>query len=246
MDDISSNKLDDSGALALLGKIMVGVVIFLALVVVFIFFLHLYTKWFLNRRRHRYSEGGTGTKVNAKGLDPLILETIPKLAFDANEIKDGTLECTICLCEFSEGEKMRYLPKCNHGFHVECIDMWFKSHTTCPLCRNAVSMTGDSSLETMEEASVLASASASTELPNFPTNVLFWGNETQVSTLCNPCLDSTASTSNRSHRMLVIDIPGGLMKKLRRLMRLLSGDKRVFNPSSSQNVDTEQGGRSPS
>lgn len=266
MDDVSSsstsNKFDESGALALLGKIMVGVVIFLALVVVFIFFLHLYTKWFLNRRRQDAASdsegGGAGRKKNAKGLDPLILETIPILAFDANEFKDGTLECTICLCEFSEGEKMRYLPKCNHGFHVGCIDMWFQSHTTCPLCRNAVSTTGESPSQTMEEASASASAlaSASTELPNFPTNVLFWGNETQVSTLCNPCLDSTASTSNRSHGMLVIDIPGRINEeeesksvmpeRLRRLMRLLSGDKRVFSPSSSQNVDIEQGVRSPS
>lgn len=30
------------------------------------------------------------------------------------------------------------LPKCKHGFHVECIDMWFHSNNTCPLCRNLV------------------------------------------------------------------------------------------------------------
>ncbi|KAM3289753.1 RING-H2 finger protein ATL3 [Capsicum chacoense] len=249
----TSNKLDESGVSALLGKIMVVVVIFLSLVVVFIFFLHVYTKWFLNRRRQDAASdpeaGGAMRKLNAKGLDPLILETIPIVAFDANEFKDDTLECTICLCEFSEGEKMRLLPKCNHGFHVDCIDMWFQSHTTCPLCRNAVSTVGESPSETTEEAE------ASTELPIFPTNVLFWGNETQVSTLCNPCLDSTTSTSNRSNGMLVIDIPGWINEeeesnsvmpeRLRRLMRLLSGDKRVFSPSSSRNVDIEQGGRSP-
>lgn len=258
MDDAlssTSSKLDESGVLALLGKIMVGVIIFLSLVVVFIFFLHLYTKWFLNRRRQDTvggdSDGGTRRKGNSQGLDPLILETIPVLVFDANELKEGTSECTICLCEFSEGEKMRFLPKCNHGFHVDCIDMWFQCHSTCPLCRNAISTTEESPLETMEEAS------ASTELPNFPTNVLFWGNETQVSTLCNPCLDSTASTSNRSHGMLVIDIPGQvnveeeesksvMPERLRRLVRLLSWDKRVINPSSSRNVDIEQGSRSPS
>ncbi|MCD9645405.1 hypothetical protein HAX54_034283 [Datura stramonium] len=258
MDDVSSStssKLDEAGVLALLGKILVGVIIFLSLVVIFIFFLHLYTRWFLNRRRQD-TVGGTRRKVNSQGLDPLILETIPVLVFDAYELKEGTLECTICLCEFSEGEKMRFLPKCNHGFHVDCIDMWFQCHSTCPLCRNAISTTEESPLETMESAS----ASASTELPNFPTNVLFWGNETQVSTLCNPCLDSTASTSNRSHGMLVIDIPGQINEeveeeeeaksvmpeRLRRLVRLLSGDKRVINPSSSRNVDIEQGIRSPS
>ncbi|MCE3051316.1 hypothetical protein HAX54_049437 [Datura stramonium] len=125
MDDVSSStssKLDEAGVLALLGKILVGVIIFLSLVVIFIFFLHLYTRWFLNRRRQD-TVGGTRRKVNSQGLDPLILETIPVLVFDAYELKEGTLECTICLCEFSEGEKMRFLPKCNHGFHVDCIDM---------------------------------------------------------------------------------------------------------------------------
>ncbi|TMW85256.1 hypothetical protein EJD97_023431 [Solanum chilense] len=257
------DKLDESGVLALLGKFMVGLIIFMFLVVFFIFLFHVYTKWFLNRRRYvdtaSDSDGsGTRRKVSAKGLDPLILETIPIVGFDVNEFKDGTLECTICLCEFSEGEKMRFLPKCNHGFHVDCIDMWFHSHSTCPLCRNPISTTEESSLEIEEGGSALALALASveTELPIFPTNVLFWGNETQVSTLCHPCLDSTASTSNRSHGMLVIDIPREINEeeeskyvmpeRLRRLMRLLSGDRRVFNPSSSRNVDREQGSRSPS
>lgn len=253
------DKLDESGLMALLGRIMVGVILFMSLVVFIIFLIHVYTKWFLNRRRQDTAgdpDGGTRRKVNAKGLDPLILETIPVVAFDVNELKDGTLECTICLCEFCEGEKMRFLPKCNHGFHVDCIDMWFQSHSTCPLCRNAISTTEELPLEIMEEGSGSGSGSATTELPILPTNVLFWGNETQVSTLCNPCLDSTASTSDRSHGMLVIDIPREINEEeeskyvmpegLRRLMRLLSGDRRVFNPSSSRNVDVEQGSRSPS
>ncbi|KAK4354545.1 hypothetical protein RND71_026739 [Anisodus tanguticus] len=260
-DALSSNsgKLDESDVLALLGKIMVGVIMFLFLVVVFIFFLYL-IKWFLNYRQRQDtgsddSDGGTRRKVNGQGLEPSILETIPVLAFDGKEFKDGTiLECTICLCEFTEGEKMRFLPKCNHGFHVECIDAWLQCHSTCPLCRNAISTSGELALETVESE---ASGSGSTELPYFPTNVLFWGNETQFSTLCNPCLDSTGSMSNhRSNGMLVIDIPGRVSEEeessyvmpesLRRLVRLLSGNKRVSNPSSSRNVDIEQGSRSPS
>ncbi|CAI9782387.1 unnamed protein product [Fraxinus pennsylvanica] len=60
--------------------------------------------------------------------------------------------------------------------------------------------------------------------PNFPTNVLFWGKETQVSTF-GPCLEdnhqgiataasfqptsssSLASASNKPDEMLIIDIP---------------------------------------
>lgn len=47
----------------------------------------------------------------------------------------------MCLSEFEHGETGRVLPKCNHSFHTECIDMWFHSHSTCPLCRAPVETT---------------------------------------------------------------------------------------------------------
>lgn len=44
----------------------------------------------------------------------------------------------MCISELKEGEEVRFLPNCKHGFHVECIDMWFHSNDTCPLCRDYV------------------------------------------------------------------------------------------------------------
>ncbi|KAI3978452.1 hypothetical protein MKX01_015627 [Papaver californicum] len=44
--------------------------------------------------------------------------------------------CAICLSEFVNGEEIRVLSKCNHGFHVNCIEAWLlSSHTSCPTCR---------------------------------------------------------------------------------------------------------------
>lgn len=110
-----------------------------------------------------------------------------------------------------------------------------------------------------------------TEAPGFPTNVLFWGDETQVSTF-GPCVEgdnqgsaiaepssssssSMASTSNRPEGKLVIDIPrenneedeqkSPIPTRLRSLKRLLSGNRRV-NPFSPRNMDIEQGGRGQS
>jgi hypothetical protein len=48
------------------------------------------------------------------------------------------VECAVCLAEMADGEKGRLLPGCGHRFHVECVDRWFRTNSTCPLCRVAV------------------------------------------------------------------------------------------------------------
>lgn len=146
--------------------------------------------------------------------------------------------------------------------------MWFQSHSTCPLCRNPVSTQPESQSRVENSAAAAAAVGVyPTESPNFPTNVLFWGNQTRVSSL-SACLEeahaaaatsssqppsssSTSSTSNRPDGCLVIDIPrqideeeeikSPVTTRLRSLKRLLSRDRRV-NPFSP-NVDTEQTGR---
>ncbi|OEL12909.1 hypothetical protein BAE44_0026069 [Dichanthelium oligosanthes] len=49
-------------------------------------------------------------------------------------------ECAICLAEFEEGEAVRVLPPCGHGFHAACIDKWLRAHSTCPSCRGILSL----------------------------------------------------------------------------------------------------------
>ncbi|KAI5679518.1 hypothetical protein M9H77_00745 [Catharanthus roseus] len=58
------------------------------------------------------------------------------------EEDDGVdIQCVICLCDVCEGQLYRLLPDCNHGFHVNCIDVWLRTHSTCPLCRCPVPCT---------------------------------------------------------------------------------------------------------
>lgn len=43
-------------------------------------------------------------------------------------------QCRVCLRVFKVGQLVRKLPRCNHKFHVECIDNWLlHSHPTCPI-----------------------------------------------------------------------------------------------------------------
>ncbi|ESW11052.1 hypothetical protein PHAVU_009G261300 [Phaseolus vulgaris] len=48
--------------------------------------------------------------------------------------------CSVCLCQISDGGKIRTLPGCHHSFHLHCIAPWFNNHSTCPLCRNNITL----------------------------------------------------------------------------------------------------------
>ncbi|KAL0419077.1 UNVERIFIED_CONTAM: RING-H2 finger protein ATL63 [Sesamum radiatum] len=70
------------------------------------------------------------------GLESCVISSIPQFVFRGDQEKEAqALECVICLGFFENGQKGRKLALCRHAFHVECIDMWLHSHTTCPLCR---------------------------------------------------------------------------------------------------------------
>lgn len=51
---------------------------------------------------------------------------------ELNESSD--VECSICLDELNNGEKIRVL-QCGHTFHDECVGTWLKRYYTCPYCR---------------------------------------------------------------------------------------------------------------
>jgi len=52
--------------------------------------------------------------------------------------KDTTGDCPICMCDFTEGDKLKHL-KCSHTFHIDCITEWLSKHSqTCPLCKESV------------------------------------------------------------------------------------------------------------
>lgn len=47
-------------------------------------------------------------------------------------------DCPVCLLEMKEGEEVIDMPKCNHRFHVTCLDNWVSQHATCPYCRESI------------------------------------------------------------------------------------------------------------
>ncbi|KAE8797649.1 RING-H2 finger protein ATL60 [Hordeum vulgare] len=47
----------------------------------------------------------------------------------------GSAERAVCLGAIRVGAMAKLLRACAHVYHVECIDLWLASHSTCPLCR---------------------------------------------------------------------------------------------------------------
>ncbi|KAI9164952.1 hypothetical protein LWI28_004901 [Acer negundo] len=79
------------------------------------------------------------TRKTNKGIKQKALKTFPVVKYSADLKLPGLdTECAICLSEFVRSERVRLLPKCNHGFHVRCIDKWLGSHSSCPKCRNCL------------------------------------------------------------------------------------------------------------
>ncbi|XP_023511773.1 RING-H2 finger protein ATL65 [Cucurbita pepo subsp. pepo] len=73
------------------------------------------------------------------GLDESIIKTIPLSVYTAKSRRDSRdRECAVCLLEFEDDDYVRTLPICSHAFHVDCIDVWLRSHANCPLCRAVV------------------------------------------------------------------------------------------------------------
>ncbi|CAM0908543.1 unnamed protein product [Alopecurus aequalis] len=85
-----------------------------------------------------------------KGLKKKAIHALPTVSFAAAASPLGSSsptppvacssssECAICLAEFMDGESLRVLPPCGHGFHVACVDPWLRTSASCPSCRSAI------------------------------------------------------------------------------------------------------------
>ncbi|KAL5581082.1 hypothetical protein UlMin_013524 [Ulmus minor] len=89
------------------------------------------------------SNDPSSIQFHSHGLEFSVIGSLPVVQFkekkeEEEEGRKNSTECAVCLGEFKKGEWLRHLPNCSHAFHISCIDTWFQSHSSCPLCRSEV------------------------------------------------------------------------------------------------------------
>ncbi|KGN50009.1 probable E3 ubiquitin-protein ligase RHA4A [Cucumis sativus] len=66
-----------------------------------------------------------------------LIDKLPKIQFN-EELKIRDSLCCVCLGEFEIKEELLQVPSCKHVFHIDCMNHWLISNSTCPLCRCSV------------------------------------------------------------------------------------------------------------
>ena len=89
---------------------------------------------------YKYASNGdeySGYWEHGERCGEFLLLPTSKIDDPEREILENQRECSICLEEFRRGDERTLLP-CNHGFHTRCVNTWFSSESSCPVCRRSV------------------------------------------------------------------------------------------------------------
>ncbi|XP_009598352.1 RING-H2 finger protein ATL7-like isoform X1 [Nicotiana tomentosiformis] len=157
-DSSTTGAVEGSSHLKLYQAFIFSVPIFFAFVLLLFFYI-----FYLRRRRVDWSSlrmrspqlqhtAATGADELSRcelGLKKEVREMLPIIVFtESFSVKDT--QCSVCLGDYQADDRLQQIPVCGHTFHMDCIDLWLATHSTCPLCRQ----------------SLLTPAKASTEIPH--------------------------------------------------------------------------------
>ncbi|KAG6414832.1 hypothetical protein SASPL_122206 [Salvia splendens] len=74
--------------------------------------------------------------LTTKSVNKGHLPVVEHATFRSLDSEEGDDDCTICLKRIEAWHNVRELNKCEHAFHVDCLDSWIdRGGDTCPVCR---------------------------------------------------------------------------------------------------------------
>lgn len=148
------NESTQSSSLGRISPVILFIIVTLAVVFFVSGLLHLLVRYLIKRPSslpiHRSNNRHPETphafqrqlqhlfRLHDSGLDQASIDALPVFYYkDITGLKEP-FDCAVCLCELSDHDKLRLLPRCSHAFHITCIDTWLLSNSTCPLCRGSL------------------------------------------------------------------------------------------------------------
>ncbi|CAL0304596.1 unnamed protein product [Lupinus luteus] len=145
---LDGNNLDDESSSFQFSPLIVAVIGILASTFILVTYYTIISRFCKNsyRTNNDIEHHGDGVSNNelfqvsssSSGLDETLIKSITVCKYKKDSVLVDGSDCSVCLSEFQENESLRLLPKCNHAFHIPCIDPWLKSHSSCPLCRSNI------------------------------------------------------------------------------------------------------------
>ncbi|PKA67049.1 Putative RING-H2 finger protein ATL49 [Apostasia shenzhenica] len=132
-------------------KISPGILLTIVILAIIFFIcglLHLIVRYFLKPFNGESEESGSATAFQGQlrqlfhlhdaGVDQSFIDSLPVFLYQTIIGLKDPFDCAVCLSEFEADDKLRLLPECSHAFHIDCIDTWLLSHSSCPLCRRSL------------------------------------------------------------------------------------------------------------
>ncbi|TVU29698.1 hypothetical protein EJB05_21277 [Eragrostis curvula] len=127
----------ESPELKLYQAFIFSVPVFFTFVLLLFFYL-----FYLRRRRANWESLRMRTNNLIRGDNPRsecgikkeMREMLPVVIFKESFLIRET-QCSVCLADYQPDERLQRIPPCGHTFHIDCIDHWLSTNTTCPLCR---------------------------------------------------------------------------------------------------------------
>lgn len=132
---------EDSSSPSSFSPLLIALIVTLLTAFILVGYYTLVSKYCRRPRRETSSSelsGGVSSSsalAGGDGLNDALIKSITVYKYRKGDGHVDGSDCSVCLSEFEENESLRLLPKCNHAFHLPCIDTWLRSHSNCPLCR---------------------------------------------------------------------------------------------------------------